>query len=686
MPEKNKISRNKHNDVTINLKKSSIAEFTKRPLPSEEEMDAFEEKVEKEIYQGDFNEEDFFDDENDEEIEESLNEIYQDDDGHIADVKKMQKTKRHGFLFRFFSFLFFLSLISFAVYYAYNFIYLDSGSDATALQFSIEGQPEVVSGEEFFYILKYKNSNNVAINNLEINLNFPNNFVFLDSFPISQNKTNNFWKIDSLSPHSEGTIKIKGKLLGEEGSSGVISATIEYMPENFQSEFKKEATFVSSIKDIGLNIDFDYISSVLVGDKNEISLAFNAREKNFINNFRLSIEPEDNLEIIGINNKKEDVADFEELRSGVWEINEVSENMKFLPIDFKINEKKENKQKITLVFEQLAGDKYYTFLKKEIEFEIMKSNLNLTLIINGSSNDQGINLDDTLNYSIVYKNKGETEMKDVVIMAVLKSDFLDWTSLDDKNNGIEKGNTISWSKNEIKDLESIQPNEEGTIDFSMKLLALGDFDRDKNYEVVSYAQFNIGENEDNSEDDEEKDEKEAELLLDNKDNKSNTIINKINSDLKLKESLRYFNNDNIPVGTGPHPPRVGEKTTYKVYWDLENNLHELKKLKLSLILPDYVFWDKHDRTTVGSLEFNDETHELIWDIGRLPISVFEAKAEFSIGIEPKEEDKNKILVLLPGTKVSAEDAETKAILELKTKAKTTKLEDDDIAQGDGIVN
>ena len=273
-------------------------------------------------------------------------------------------------------------------------------------------------------------------------------------------------------------------------------------------------------------------------------------------------------------------------------------------------------------------------------------------------------------------------MKDVIIMAVLKSDFLDWTSLEDSNNGSERGNTISWSKNEIESLKSVNPNAEGSIDFSIKLLGLGDFSRDKEYKIVSYAQFSIGSPSVEASEDREG---SSEPLEEN-DNKSNTIINKINSDLKLNETLRYFNSDNIPVGTGPHPPKVGEETTYKIYWDLENNLHELKDLEVKVSLPEYVFWDAHERTTAGSVKFNEEENEIVWNIGRLPITVFQANAEFSIKIKPREEDKNKIMVLLPGSEVSAIDAETEAELEINTKAKTTKLEDDNIAQGDGIVN
>jgi hypothetical protein len=95
-------------------------------------------------------------------------------------------------------------------------------------------------------------------------------------------------------------------------------------------------------------------------------------------------------------------------------------------------------------------------------------------------------------------------------------------------------------------------------------------------------------------------------------------------------------------------------------------------------LPDYVIWENGE-TNVGSIYYDDASRQVIWEIGRLPLSVYRADAEFDISIIPAESDRNKILVLSPGSTVSATDMETKDVIIKKTSAKTTKLEDDDIA-------
>lgn len=656
-------------DIKINNAGSSLAEFTCRELPTEEEVENFEEYVREEVRE--------------EDIEEGLEEIYQDDDGKLVDVRKLEIKKKRGFLYYFFL-LIFLGIIGGGAYLAYNYSINKVGLSGKEVEFKVGGKSEVVAGEEFFYTLDYVNNSNVVVNKALIEVKYPGIFVFIDAFPGPSAK-NSAWEIGRIGPNESGRLMIKGMMIGAEGETGAISATLTYMPENFSSEFRKEAPFTTIINDLGLDIEFDYFKTALVNEKNELKIRFRGRENNYLKNFRVTLDKPENLEITTLAPEEsgvKDAANYANIRPGVWDISEIVSEDRYLPIVFTFNEKTEDKQTLVFKFTQLTGetedDKYLEFREEQIEFEVMKSDLNLTLIINGSRQDQGVDFGETLNYSIVYNNKGETELHNVIIMAVLKSDFLDRTTLNDGMKGREKGNTITWSKEEIETLAVLGQDEEGTIDFSISMMDIGAIEPDKAYEVESYAQYSVGRPDDDPGGDEPDPEEDS-------DNRSNIIINRINSDMTLDEAVRYFSVDNIPVGTGPHPPQVGEKTEYKVYWEVVNNLHELNELKVTAILPDYVQFSAKNRATVGTVEYDSATREVIWDVGRLPVTVYQASGEFNISVTPDEEDKNKIMILLTGTKVSAKDNETETIIEKTVKAKTTKLSGDDIASGDGIV-
>jgi uncharacterized repeat protein (TIGR01451 family) len=681
---KNKKKKNSElvDEVEMFEEESSLSSFTKRSLPTDEEVEKFDRIVHEEI-----------DDENrDEEVDNSLNEIYQDDDGKIVDVKKLYIKKRHGFIFWFFSLSSVVLILFSIVFYFYENYFLNKGTDATAVEFSIKGDTEVTSGEEYYYTVNYNNLSNVNLSNVTVELSYPENFIFIDSDTATAPDKNNIWKIDSISPYHTGKIKIKGKIISETDSVNVAFANLNYTPDNFSSNFLKESSITTIVDDIGLNIDFDYISTALVGEENEIFIKYNAKDKNYTNDFRIVFNQHENIKIIGLEDgtadKSEDgkYAKFDMVRPGVWRVNEVLSEFRELVFKFDFNEKLEDHQELIFDFEKKEGDKYMKFYEKKIDFEVMKSDLNLTLIINGSRENQGINAGDSLNYSIVYNNKGETNMSDVVIMAVIGGELVDWSTLVDTLEGVVSGNTISWTKEQIPSLGSLAKHEEGTIDFSLIVKNIDDIVEQKtedDFGIKSYIQFSVGKigevDVDEDGDENVKDEESQ------NDNQSNTIINKINSNLSLKESVRYFSEDNIPVGIGPHPPKVGEETKYRVYWDLTNTLHELNELKVEVELPAGISWGEKDTVSVGTIVHDDISSRVVWNIGRLPSSVREANAQFDISVNPNEDNKDKIMILLPGSKVSAIDKVTESQVGQTTKAKTTKLMDDDIAIGDGVV-
>jgi hypothetical protein len=246
-------------------------------------------------------------------------------------------------------------------------------------------------------------------------------------------------------------------------------------------------------------------------------------------------------------------------------------------------------------------------------------------------------------------------------MAVVDGSFIDPSSFTAEKNGSIVGGKVVWTKQEIPSLAEIKPGDEGEINFSVKLKNYQESDFGKKLEVSAYSQYGV-DNKTSAE-----------------SNKSNVIVTRINSDLTLAEQVRYFNDDNSPVGSGPLPPKVGEKSSFKVYWTVKNNLHELSGTSVVLNLPAQVAWDNSVSAGVGNLYYDDSRRAVVWDIGRLPVSVYQVDASFSISVTPTAADQDKILILSPGSVVTALDNETQATIVKKTSPKTTKLEDDDIA-------
>ncbi len=654
----------KNNEIKIKHSSSSLSEFVKRPLPNDDEVAAFEKYAVNEAKET--------------EIKDSLARIYKDDRGEKLDIKTLTVKPRRGFLFNLFSFIIVVFILGGSAYAIYNYIYLKVNIVKQPISLNISALKEVAAGEEFYYSLDYKNEDNVAINNIEIKVQYPNSFIFIESEP-APSKNNDTWEIAGLGAHRSNIIKIKGKLAGKLDTNNIIIADMVYRPENFSSEFKKSAVFEMKINDLGLDFNFVNTNSVLVNEASEILIKFKAKEENYINNFRLSLDYPEEAQIL---NKAEDyktatgtpsISLIQTNGLASWLVGNLGENENEIKINFKVKEKKQPGINFKLKFELPVSaspdqpSKYYLFYEKDLSYEIIKSDLNINLIVNGSPLDQPINFGETLNYSINYANKGETLMKDVIIMAVLESDFLDWLSLTDQNNGKVSGNTISWSKTEIPGLAELASGAEGAIDLAIKVKPLAAIDLSKTYQIKSYIKYSVLGKSASGE------------------NQSNTIINKINSDLSLSEQLRYFSDDNMAVGSGPLPPKVGQATSLKVYWTISNNLHELDNLRVSVALPNNIRWDGKNRSSTGSINYDSQTNQVVWQIDHLSIMGFKTEAEFNLSLLPQEADRNKIMVILPGTDFTATDLETGVTISKTLKAKTSKLEDDNMVSGDGVV-
>ena len=663
--------------------------FVERPLPSEDQVKLFEQAVEKEERQ--------------EEIDDNLSEIYRNKSGEMVDVSHIHHEKG-SVLVSVIKKLFVLAVVA-CLGYGFYFYFFHASSDAVSVDLAISAPEQVKSGEEFSYTIHYQNHSKFSLNSLQLELKYPDSFVVSSvsgtgiqsiststdivsevsgtSSQIASTSTpastvKNYFNLPALPIGGQADIVVKGRLFAEKNTANMFSADLSYEPGGLSSEFKKEAVASVLVNDLGFDLNFEYANVALVNEENEIDLVFSNVKDNFLNDFELSFSLPENISLSdqsmdetasvatsSATSSKEILLKADKTSGFIWQVHGLnpSDGTYRLPIYYKVNKKIDDNQTIMIkLSRKLDNGNSYVFAEKNIDLNVANSNLNLTLIANGNKNDSTANFGDSLNYSLNYANKSDSELKDVVIMAVLKSDFLDWNTFKNKNGGIIGDGVVTWTKEQIPALADLAPGEEGVIDFSINIRPYSSSDLGKSFTVQSYGQFNVN-------------NRQGGL----NDSKSNNINIKINSDLNLTEKVLYFDDNNTPVGSGPLPPKVNQKTAFKVYWTIENNLHELGDTRVVSKLPDYVSFDNNNKVSNGDLSFDNVNHAVIWNIGALPISTYQATAEFNISITPTDSQRNSLLVLIPGSIASAIDQDTKSALEKKGGPKTTKLEDDNIA-------
>lgn len=661
----------KKKEKDLNPKKKSesgLASFIERPLPGEEEVVDFEKAINREL--------------RDKEIDSHLMDVYSDKKGQRVDVSRMNIKKKKNIFFSVIKKIVFLVLIILAANFLYNEYFL-SNNDINSLVLEVKAPERVLAAQEFDYEINYHNPSKYILSELFLEMQYPDNFIF-NSASVDPVSGNYGFKLPSLAPGERASLKISGYILNSVDSVNLAIARLNYTPGSFSTNFKKESSNSIIISDLGFSVKVE-TPFAFIGQENELSLIFSDfKDDLFLNDltdFDISFNFKDNgaSEIISaeslvtINKEvfKNEKISLEKKSSFSYHIKSFSRDMEKQENIFNYRVKnKVDDFEIEVVLRKRIADKDFVFWRKTLRPELVSNDLSLTLILNGSKSEQALDFSSVLNYTLNYSNKGSKSYKDVVIMTVLEGDALDWDSLKAGSGGEIRAGVITWSKKELAKLEEIKAGDSGEINFSINLK---DFDISfltKSKKVSAYAQYSFAGKE-----------------VKGSENSSNKIINSLNSDLKLKEEFRYFDNNNYTVGYGPLPPKVGEKTSFRVYWSLENNLNELKDLEVVLNLSPNVVFVGREEFDAGMIYYNEDTNQVIWKIGLMPTSKYKLGAAFSLAVEPDESHRGKIIILSSGSVVTALDTETGALISRKTVAKTSSLDDDDIAamNNSGIV-
>jgi hypothetical protein len=632
-------------------------------------------------------------------IKDGLSEIYHDDDGDIIDVKKLQIKPERGWqwwLTRILIYAAIIILIAGGVYY-----WLKGRVDPTAVNFDLNGTKSLTAGGEVDYVIDYRNQDKAALTNVTIKLEWPQNFIFLSSDPaLPDGQTE--WRLGDLAAGASGQINIKGKIINEVGKSNVAVAEMYYQLAGFSSEYKKVASFDTPVTDTGLETTLVHNNSALVGEAQTIIFQYRLKDSGQINHFWLALEPSDISQVEFIDDSTSSTPGAQLIKPWLWEITNADQTQKELPINFKFIDKTQSEYQFLLKLttkdfsatstpaaatstaatstSSLTGlnaqTQDYLFYQEPVVYEIVSNDLNLSLIVNGSDQDQGINFGQTLNYSLSYANKGTKAIDNVVVMAVVEGDIIDWSSFKDRFKGQLSDKTITWTKNEVPALASLPPGAKGIIDFSLKVK---DFNQVKNaktfdQQIASYAKFTSQQVAVNAN------------SQSNNDNKSNTITNKLNSDLSLSTSLVYFNSDNIPLGSGPIPFTAGQTTVVRGGWSMFSSLHDLNNIVVSLQLPDYVSWGEKHQASAGDLSYDEASRTIFWRVAQLAAGQDAVTADFDLAVTPTNAQSNQLLVIMPKAQITAMDSVTSSQISQESAVKTSKLEDDPIVNASDIDN
>ena len=596
-------------------------------------------------------------------MSEELRTIYAEKDGEMPDLTKLDR-RQTSRLTRFLAAsVIVLAVIAGAAWGGFFLWTRGVFQNEAPLEVSFEGPDHVSAGQLAYFTIHYRNREALPISGLEMKLNLPLGFTILSASPEAIDGTN--WKFDTLSGDSDGSIVLSGIFRSEVPSTQTMQAFFTYAPSNTSSTFQEIAVWRATIDQSVLKVAVTGPEKALPGDEATYVVNIQNASSERVERVRVAAVLPTGFTVTGA----EPAANAPDI-APQWDVEGIDPGALMA---FTLH----GRFTTTASGDQMLGARVHLLTEDGTELaqasadthtDVLGGNLAFHLVANGSSETTSVDLADTVRVSIDYANSGNERIEGVEFSLNVdgggKTLPIDWEKAD-LGGGTRSGSTITWTDG----LQSLDPNASGIIDVSLPIVSdlKTATTADRVSLTLSASLTKVG-------------SVESPRTIE-----APAVVVAINSDLNGSAEARYYTDEGEPIGTGPLPPKAGETTTYRIFWDLSNTIHGLSNVVLTTNLPPDVTWIDKKQSDIGAITFDGTTRLVRWTIPALPTSIPVASGFFDVAITPDENDAGAFFKLTNATSIDAHDDTTGDTISHALDILTTELPTDESAAGKGIV-
>jgi len=515
------------------------------------------------------------------------------------------------------------------------------------MKLEILGPEETELLQEIEYVVKLKNNGNVSLEEPELIFDYPEYAVPTDYTSLRVVKKSEELG-GAIYPGQEKTFTFKGRLMGKEGDAKEAKASLSYSPKNLRARYTSKTSFTTIIKKIPLNLEFDLPAKVESGKTFSLDLNYFSNIDFPISDLTIFVEYPSGFEFVDSSPKS--------LEKTEWEIGLLNKTEGGrIQISGRLSGSVGEEKIFRAKMGSWQDGNFIVFRDISKGMSIIKPTLYITQEINGNPKIIA-NPGDLLHYEINFKNIGEEALNNLFLLVTLNGSAFDFSTTKTLDGDFTSGdNTIIWDWKRVSKLQFLHPQEEGKVEFWIKLK--------DSWDIKSLSETNP--------------QISSTIFL---SQVKETFTNKVNS--KLVVSQKGYFNDEIFGNSGPLPPKVGQQTTYTISWQAKNYYNDMKDVKVKATLPNNVSLtgkifpeDQNDNLT-----FDSQSREIIWNIGDLSagqgILSGAASISFQISFWPDSSQIGQSPVLVNEARISGQDQFTGETLHSASPSVDTGLTDD----------
>ncbi|OGD24818.1 hypothetical protein A2819_01075 [Candidatus Azambacteria bacterium RIFCSPHIGHO2_01_FULL_40_24] len=502
------------------------------------------------------------------------------------------------------------------------------------VDFNISGPTQAASGEQVTYLISYWNNTNQILQNAGLTVRYPQEAV------VTGDKMVQNIDLGSIGIGGGGKIEVSLALVGSDKSIQKLQAVLSYKPQNTASTFENEAVKDVAINGSALSLNFKTPETVLPNIRNIYVIHYKNNTEKIFKNVSIEASYPQNFNFVSSDQMPAK-------SNNVWNLGDLNPNEEGDITVVGILRNIENAN-FELAIGVRESDKFFKFSRSSAQINLAVPPLQIDISVNNQPNTT-VNPGDFLQFKINYKNNTSISLSDVVLKAKLDGLMYDFSSLKTKGFYSGSDNTITWNAGNTTELRNLSPTATGEVEFQINVkprYVIRTF-RDKNFLLQVLATIETSTIPSSL---------AVELL-----SVSNDLALKVNTKAELKTKGYYY--DAVIKNSGPLPPKVGQTTTYTIHWQVTNYSNDLDKVIVKTVLPEGISWQsKKAGAGAATLEYNDRTSELTWNIGKLPagtgVLLDPYEVIFQVALMPSIKNVNTIMSVIGDSNLIAEDVFT----------------------------
>ncbi|HOK17369.1 MAG TPA: hypothetical protein PL164_01265 [Candidatus Paceibacterota bacterium] len=578
----------------------------------------------------------------------------------------MQLNKAKNFFQSFWGGIIVVIIVIAVVYLIYNSL------KNKGVSFIVEGPELAKSGEIIDLHLIYSNNSRVVLQGGEIEIKLPEGILSVEE--PSKNIINLY--LGEIAPKDSEDKLFKVLITGEPKTSKTIQAVFRYRPKSLSSNFEIPVDYNISIFGSNFSLEMNFPQEIFLDQSFPLELHWENQTKEIFENLEIEALWPEGFNLVESNPGASSA------QNNIWKLETITPyGSGKINITGLVSGEAGQTKKIAFILGIKSNQQFLPLAKTEGYIRLAANPLEIITLINGEQNYIA-SLGETLNVTINYKNNYSTPLRNLVLKTVLNGEALDFSTLKaPKALFTLRTQTLSWDGAKVEDLYNLNPQESGSLSFSIKLL--------KDWPMVSPAQKNpIIEIKSTLESANIPEGASVSTLP-----RAVSVNNiKINTVCGL-EITSYFRDAASGIANqGKLPLRVDEPTDFTIHFKILNSFNTINKIKIQTSLPPGVEFTGQIGGNYGSNlpQYDKNNRQLIWEVGSVEAGsgylTRPPELIFQVRVTPQYTQINQPVALIEETTFKAVDAFTlQEFSRVYSPVLSNKLTDTTVYPSQGIV-